>query len=154
MGLGHAVLCGFNTQPPEGGWHSTPLIIFQHLKFQHTAARRRLVNDAAPAKAEFIVSTHSRPKAAGRRGNRPPRLPLVSTHSRPKAAGNAMTPRAGHDEVSTHSRPKAAGFFGKTPSIATQFQHTAARRRLGLALYMRRASNLFQHTAARRRLAN
>ena len=55
---------GFNTQPPEGGWHG--------------------FNDG-----DFVllVSTHSRPKAAGK-------LPVqvdvayhVSTHSRPKAAG-------------------------------------------------------------------
>ena len=36
-------LCGFNTQPPEGGW---------------VVARLRLL--------EHEVSTHSRPKAAGR----------------------------------------------------------------------------------------
>ena len=34
--------CSFNTQPPEGGWTSSPLIT-----------------------CEVIVSTHSRPKAAG-----------------------------------------------------------------------------------------
>ena len=81
---------------------------------------------------DLVVSTHSRPKAAG--------LPLllkspllyVSTHSRPKAAGfvsrlciilsmcfNTQPPEGGwkialnmahEDYVSTHSRPKAAGF--------------------------------------------
>ena len=32
--------------------------------------------------------------------------------------------------VSTHSRPKAAGILAEKPSLATLFQHTAARRRL------------------------
>ncbi len=32
----------FNTQPPEGGWLSISLLIQKDLKFQHTAARRRL----------------------------------------------------------------------------------------------------------------
>ena len=78
----------FNTQPPEGGWkrvlHSPyRMYRFQHTaarrrlvkhtrkskrftnRFQHTAARRRLVNAAGCASASSFVSTHSRPKAAG-----------------------------------------------------------------------------------------
>ena len=55
--------------------------------FQHTAARRRLAALSAPAMAETNVSTHSRPKAAGR-GLFPGFMKIgVSTHSRPKAAG-------------------------------------------------------------------
>ena len=84
-----------------------------------------------------LVSTHSRPKAAGytHRSKTPTRR--VSTHSRPKAAGCYITPFLmvklgfntqppeggwrGFDSiirlracVSTHSRPKAAGGFGYT----------------------------------------
>ena len=33
---------GFNTQPPEGGWHVQPLPKYRRSSFQHTAARRRL----------------------------------------------------------------------------------------------------------------
>ena len=77
---------GFNTQPPEGGW----LYV--------------LLN--CPV---FIVSTHSRPKAAGRQCFYPVRLHGVSTHSRPKAAGAKKMEEATGDYVSTHSRPKAAG---------------------------------------------
>ena len=36
---------GFNTQPPEGGWHPLNGVSGQVFRFQHTAARRRL---AAP----------------------------------------------------------------------------------------------------------
>ena len=124
---------------------------------------------------------------------------LVSTHSRPKAAGsirrcrpaqrcrfNSQPPEGGwqlgdavawcNDDVSTHSRPKAAG-HGVYCLVQTlrQFQLTAARRRLGGrvvacacvvfsfnsqppeggwddSLFRRTLSNKFQLTAARRRL--
>ena len=36
------VFGGFNTQPPEGGWLKGGYYAFELLKFQHTAARRRL----------------------------------------------------------------------------------------------------------------
>ena len=55
----------FNTQPPEGGWTGRPFSRVICQEFQHTAARRRLVqvSDFSPRLAN--VSTHSRPKAAG-----------------------------------------------------------------------------------------
>ena len=81
-----------------------------------------------------MVSTHSRPKAAGGIYNiinelkefqhtaarrrlaihvLPRRLfSLVSTHSRPKAAGKQAFTKAFQSAVSTHSRPKAAGDDG------------------------------------------
>ena len=84
----HLLRCRrFNTQPPEGGWMNYCLPVhgclgFQHtaarrrlaksytlgnscLKFQHTAARRRLDLSAACKASSSVVSTHSRPKAAG-----------------------------------------------------------------------------------------
>ena len=56
-------------------------------EFQHTAARRRLVSVIMQVVCFFMVSTHSRPKAAG--SPYPEMLYEydVSTHSRPKAAG-------------------------------------------------------------------
>ena len=36
-------LVSFNTQPPEGGWSPKSQHAYMQLKFQHTAARRRLV---------------------------------------------------------------------------------------------------------------
>ena len=62
------------------------------------------------AVAALLVSTHSRPKAAG--SNLPIFCPLddVSTHSRPKAAGRKIISLCVIIAVSTHSRPKAAGF--------------------------------------------
>ena len=80
------------------------------LKFQHTAARRRLVLYYLLNYLFFLVSTHSRPKAAGGRLFGKRIAETVSTHSRPKAAGTGICLM--HMQglpVSTHSRPKAAG---------------------------------------------
>ena len=41
--------------------------IYQRLKFQHTAARRRLVRFDIGTTRLLNVSTHSRPKAAGKK---------------------------------------------------------------------------------------
>ena len=77
---------GFNTQPPEGGW----LIVAAD-------------NDI------HLVSTRSRPKAAGQFGV-PLQITLfVSTRSRPKAAGVVTVRVMVNQVVSTRSRPKAAG---------------------------------------------
>ena len=62
--ISKAVSQGFNTQPPEGGWVGLSASELNRLEFQHTAARRRLAGDANSA-TKSIVSTHSRPKAAG-----------------------------------------------------------------------------------------
>ena len=78
-------------------------------RFQHTAARRRLVLLFLAFVLLLAVSTHSRPKAAGKAGNKHLLLIEVSTHSRPKAAGKMASWATLVTIVSTHSRPKAAG---------------------------------------------
>ena len=99
-------------------------------KFQHTAARRRLLSHIDWMRARYKVSTHSRSKAAANKNVSQllllkfqhtaarRRLPLsklnrgelndVSTHSRPKAAAFVAANFACVEVVSTHSRPKAA----------------------------------------------
>ena len=57
--------CCFNTQPPEGGWSDCTGGFSREMTFQHTAARRRLAAVMHRLKLARIVSTHSRPKAAG-----------------------------------------------------------------------------------------
>ena len=101
-------------------------------QFQHTAARRRLAPCAGVSLITTEVSTHSRPKAAGRIrdrlrdgggfqhtaarrrlggfGDYQRERSSVSTHSRPKAAGIPALWMIVRYGVSTHSRPKAAGF--------------------------------------------
>ena len=78
----------------------------------------------------YVVSTHSRPKAAGRILLLFRLLITVSTHSRPKAAGFSIFGGFDGFFVSTHSRPKAAGCPILAIDLVFEFQHTAARRRL------------------------
>ena len=166
----------FNTQPPEGGWlfahftrvatmvstHSRPKAAggddadFSKRpdKFQHTAARRRLVAELIIAKNRDGVSTHSRPKAAGKLFLAFAQCFIVSTHSRPKAAGVSSCCFLSLLDVSTHSRPKAAGHCPSSAGQPAVFQHTAARRRLGNKPLAFLLDIAFQHTAARRRLAS
>ncbi len=56
---------GFNTQPPEGGWGGSEKEAVSVFVFQHTAARRRLGSLVLHHSLDSVVSTHSRPKAAG-----------------------------------------------------------------------------------------
>ena len=78
---------------------------------------------------------------------------IVSTHSRPKAAGTSWLRSKNRRLVSTHSRPKAAGVVnGFAFGLFGKFQHTAARRRLEVAFEKVGSQAVFQHTAARRRL--
>ena len=77
------------------------------MKFQHTAARRRLAYQKLIDDLQN-VSTHSRPKAADRFNCQPYGFENVSTHSRPKAADRFNCQPYGFENVSTHSRPKAA----------------------------------------------
>ena len=101
---------GFNSQPPEGGWQSS-------------------IDDLIK---QFLVSTHSRPKAAGIMGVKRFSGQIVSTHSRPKAAGI----RARWQVVFPcrfNSQPPEGGWDCETcfQTKACAFQLTAARRRLG-----------------------
>ena len=74
--------------------------------FQHTAARRRLI-DVEYEFAFFGVSTHSRPKAAD--------MDSVSVRS----------------AVGFNTQPPEGGWRSAAwPSFLRLFQHTAARRRL------------------------
>ena len=186
----------FNTQPPEGGWvgqpeqpsqptavstHSRPKaagggfvrqrqmgVVSTHSRpkaagfiqaqdygeyeeFQHTAARRRLERYAP--RPDFPARFNTQPPEGGwLRSDKALPLPDVSTHSRPKAAGLYKNAHHPQPPVSTHSRPKAAGKGCITSLEAYQFQHTAARRRLGTVEGTNKAQMAFQHTAARRRL--
>ena len=196
-GIAACTTC-FNTQPPEGGWKACSGRFSAATLFQHTAARRRLGQLAGFSVSASPVSTHSRPKAAGLRNSITYLSGVVSTHSRPKAAGMSLPADKWDLIVSTHSRPKAAGQDCVSVAVGTgcfntqppeggwkckhgrfkplkQFQHTAARRRLGshphdlhhrhhvsthsrpkaaglLRLLPNVVKALFQHTAARRRL--
>ena len=168
-------LLGFNTQPPEGGWVATSATVVISGRFQHTAARRRLVSCGI-----FTGSTsgfNTQPPEGGWLRHRLScyYLDKVSTHSRPKAAG--FQPRiAGRDRAGFNTQPPEGGWLREGPHKwrICKFQHTAARRRLdeqksnqhyrapvsthsrpkaaGFAALRYVQDGLFQHTAARRRL--
>ena len=188
---------GFNSQPPEGGWRSALLRFFPYRSFQLTAARRRLGNiqrdiynralgfnsqppeggwDIKEISVTFnVVSTHSRPKAAGM-VMRVTKIDFgVSTHSRPKAAGtpprcsatfpkrfNSQPPEGGwttplrlNDSIERfNSQPPEGGWLARflTVGLSAAFQLTAARRRLASLQQLSVAAYRFQLTAARRRL--
>ena len=101
------------------------------MPFQHTAARRRLGNDSINNSTKIQVSTHSRPKAAGR---------ALSCNPYQTSRFNTQPPEGGWLKTSCTIRH----WF--------TFQHTAARRRLAALSRWCRRRNWFQHTAARRRL--
>ena len=141
----------FNTQPPEGGWIPAMFmwlfsIWFQHTAarrrlakkrgkghaeflFQHTAARRRLVPHPDTVRLDWLVSTHSRPKAAGSTP-RPSSHPRMFQHT---AARRRLVAQNKHKKGATcfNTQPPEGGWL-KTAAhqIDRWFQHTAARRRL------------------------
>ena len=55
----------FNTQPPEGGWVVQAVVVAVKIRFQHTAARRRLARFRRPAeKKEEFQHTAARRRLA------------------------------------------------------------------------------------------
>ena len=77
---------GFNTQPPEGGWNVTPDI------------------------ARFdSVSTHSRPKAAGKNVKKYGCILMFQHTAARRRLADVKLAWVLTLRVSTHSRPKAAG---------------------------------------------
>ena len=164
---------GFNTQPPEGGW----IGLRREVDFRdgfNTQPPEGGWSDVEILESIFSVSTHSRPKAAGCKCARAKsitksfqhtaarrRLPITTTCCGWLSSFNTQPPEGGWDieycrvegtMVSTHSRPKAAGPPTVRAACMSLFQHTAARRRLGLSDWVYGVFRKFQHTAARRRL--
>ena len=130
--------------------------------FQHTAARRRLGTHKFKGTNGAIVSTHSRPKAAGWR-SAPYFLPnrrFQHTAARRRLACGiaAAVDFMGFQHTAARRRlliqgfyktfknrgfntqpPEGGWFYSRgVPSIHLRFQHTAARRRLRRIFQMRR----------------
>ena len=148
-----------------------------HGGFQHTAARRRL--DYIQVLTNIhIDSFNTQPPEGGwilqtlcRFG-----LDVVSTHSRPKAAGRTWHVATSHLWFQHTAARRRLGPQKPAQRQDGEFQHTAARRRLAnrernlglLASFNTQPPEggwyfiqhfdsflkLFQHTAARRRLAS
>ena len=121
---------GFNTQPPEGGCTSSAKTTKTKKSFQHTAARRRLRCSRRPNPPYHGFNTQP-PEGGWGENVVGIQRTSVSTHSRPKAAGRDTDHTSGFSLVSTHSRPKAAVTDStRFQTVSSKFQHTAARRRL------------------------
>ena len=125
----------FNTQPPEGGWTSSNLPSASSLKFQHTAARRRLGHTAtADLCSGLFQHTAARRRlvmiwlrigllrrfqhtAARRRLDAGQHSRLAYAQFQHTAARRRLVHHLKTlfmtDTVSTHSRPKAAGFLNR-----------------------------------------
>ena len=104
-------------------------------RFQHTAARRRLPRKILAYRVDLSVSTHSRTKAAALDQFEDYRKFQVSTHSRTKAAASRRPVEA--DELDCfNTQPHGGGcqFVLEKQINIQKFQHTAARRRLPLAM--------------------
>jgi len=137
-------MSGFNTQPPEGGWGVNSKVIKIYKRFQHTAARRRLVRYFGGKACKRLFQHTAARRRLGKLLRYQGALQEVSTHSRPKAAGSRHLSGGGRRRVSTHSRPKAAGGSARALSFSMNlFQHTAARRRLGTAFFILPATDCF-----------
>ena len=121
----------FNTQPPEGGWVYGRLIVRLNFCF-----------NTQPPEGGWVI--HAKQQGI---------LPSVSTHSRPKAAGRWCR-RCGRRDYGFNTQPPEGGWVQGVIicSLFMTFQHTAARRRLDLGGLPCRPNNRFQHTATRRRL--
>ena len=118
--------------------------------FQHTAARRRLLNICLSWQCLRIVSTHSRAEAAAHNGMIDTQSARVSTHSRAEAAATAPACKAAVLTVSTHSRAEAAAKREeKILPVEVVFQHTAARRRLLAIRHKRINSSMSFNTQPR-----
>ena len=104
----HRLSSSFNTQPPEGGWRNCVAQVSCLRCFNTQPPEGGWICACIVTSLNLLVSTHSRPKAAGCGFCRLRFIGVVSTHSRPKAAGKKVDLGVG-------------GYW---------FQHTAARRRL------------------------
>ena len=154
MGYNSSRINCFNTQPPEGGCERNKVRVKKELKFQHTAARRRLL---------WLLLLRL--------------IPSVFQHTAARrrldgCAGIAVLPLKFQHTAARRRLSIAHSLCG----AEVKFQHTAARRRLSTvkknqtkkisfntqppeggwrpATLRREGDTLFQHTAARRRLVD
>ena len=145
-------------------------------KFQLTAARRRLDGNLLCSSVSRFVSTHSRPKAAGRSIHTKSRQKMFQLTAARRRLGRWCRPcmpktlfqlTAARRRLGWcgklresclkrfNSQPPEGGWFSQVFTVLEigVFQLTAARRRLDACNQPEAAELVFQLTAARRRLA-
>ena len=145
--------CGFNTQPPEGGWQPIWRGSATNMRFQHTAARRRL-GPSGWQRAKNPSRFNTQPPEGGWWTAKPCKtwsMPFQHTAARRRLGGTLIKPRLIRKFQHTAARRRLVrGAQAGRPPAA--FQHTAARRRLATMTTGIATGEWFQHTAARRRL--
>ena len=132
---------------------NTMQLRLHRLQFQHTAARRRLVQYLPHGCNDTLVSTHSRPKAAGQHTGLCP-CRNVCFNTQPPEGGWGGDPTLKGGSRSFNTQPPEGGWLHQNKNIGWQnrFQHTAARRRLGV-LFGKRAETMRVSTHSRPKAA-
>ena len=110
-----AAVVSTHSRPKAAGTKSRSTA-WRRVPFQHTAARRRLVRGTGRTSRTYSSFNTQPPEGGWNNIISRCFIGLVSTHSRPKAAGFSDLNRFLYLQVSTHSRPKAAGFTFFTTS--------------------------------------
>ena len=82
--------------------------------FQHTAARRRLAEQAVKPVFQFEVSTHSRPKAAGRMFNEPLAV-FVFQHTAARRRLDMRIPTLCSTVIGFNTQPPEGGWLNYHP---------------------------------------
>ena len=140
-----------HSRPKAAG--KNPAIRAVDFTFQLTAARRRLVNQYGVTLAAIMFQLTAARRRLVAKSPAHYRAAKVSTHSRPKAAGRPLLANESEYSVSTHSRPKAAGNlyeYPLTPSGSFNSQPPEGGWTLDVCMLGHEIA--FQLTAARRRL--
>ena len=104
-----AVLGRFNTQPPEGGWIKGRLLIAYLYSFNTQPPEGGWAKHLATPMQHYLVSTHSRPKAAGG-SQRHGRIAIASFNTQPPEGGWALSTRPRLPPKSFNTQPPEGGW--------------------------------------------
>ena len=125
----------FNTQPPEGGWVCSDWLEYLKPCFNTQPPEGGWPAAVCYALKQMDVSTHSRPKAAGII-RRIWRILTASFNTQPPEGGWNYVGYGFRQSSSFNTQPPEGGWQQKQyqQSEPKAFQHTAARRRLGMVV--------------------
>ena len=104
----------FNSQPPEGGWRQQAVTLPRMTGFQLTAARRRLAEAKSRQGSNSNCFNSQPPEGGWKTGEILETDLIVSTHSRPKAAGSRRW-RSQAAVCCFNSQPPEGGWFHVRP---------------------------------------
>ena len=132
----------FNTQPPEGGW-LYPLAVKAKASDVSTHSRPKAAGCSGTDKHGWAMSFNTQPPEGGWEDIAPKNTGNKSFNTQPPEGGWLSFAVEGIlDYISFNTQPPEGGWSSQGSAIKEidKFQHTAARRRLGLI-------NLTKHSA-------